>query len=100
VGRALSALETEIGEEGDIELFAADQKRPKEERLTEEAPIIKMVAVILRHAVEGNASDIHIEPEENSVVFVSEWTEPFILLFSCLFILTLQLLPGLKYFPT
>ena len=27
-----------------------------------EAPIIKMVLVILRHAIEGNASDIHIEP--------------------------------------
>ncbi|MCL5010885.1 MAG: GspE/PulE family protein [Patescibacteria group bacterium] len=30
--------------------------------LQEEAPIIKMVAVILRQAVEGRASDIHIEP--------------------------------------
>lgn len=28
----------------------------------EEAPIIKMVLVILRHAIDGNASDIHIEP--------------------------------------
>lgn len=28
----------------------------------EEAPIIKMVLVILRHAIENNASDIHIEP--------------------------------------
>ena len=27
-----------------------------------EAPIIRMVLVILRHAIEGNASDIHIEP--------------------------------------
>ena len=27
-----------------------------------EAPISKMVAVILRHAVDGKASDIHIEP--------------------------------------
>jgi len=26
-----------------------------------------MVAVILRHAVEGNASDVHIEPEENQL---------------------------------
>lgn len=67
VGKALSALETEMGGEGDIEIFAADQKRPNEERLAEEAPIIKMVAVILRHAVEGNASDIHIEPEENQL---------------------------------
>jgi len=30
--------------------------------MAEEAPIIKMVLVILKHAVEGNASDIHIEP--------------------------------------
>lgn len=32
------------------------------ERLVEEAPISKVVAVMLRHAVEGEASDIHIEP--------------------------------------
>ncbi len=31
-------------------------------KISEEAPIIKMVLVILRHAIEGNASDIHIEP--------------------------------------
>ncbi|KKP32964.1 MAG: hypothetical protein A2312_02415 [Candidatus Staskawiczbacteria bacterium RIFOXYB2_FULL_32_9] len=30
--------------------------------LAEEAPIIKMVLVILRHAIENKASDIHIEP--------------------------------------
>ncbi len=30
--------------------------------LTEEAPVTKMVAVILRHAISGKASDIHIEP--------------------------------------
>jgi len=32
------------------------------ERLVEEAPITKTVAVILRYGVEGRASDIHIEP--------------------------------------
>ena len=31
-------------------------------RIIDEAPVIKMVLVILRHAIEGNASDIHIEP--------------------------------------
>jgi type IV pilus assembly protein PilB len=66
VGKALSALETEMGGEGDVELFAFD-KKPSEERLSEEAPIIKMVAVILRHAVDGNASDVHIEPEEKQL---------------------------------
>ncbi|MDQ3076298.1 MAG: GspE/PulE family protein [bacterium] len=30
-------------------------------KLVEDAPIIKIVAVILRNAIEGNASDIHIE---------------------------------------
>jgi type IV pilus assembly protein PilB len=32
------------------------------ERMAEEAPITKIVDVILKHAVEGLASDIHIEP--------------------------------------
>lgn len=35
--------------------------KEEEERIVEDAPIIKIVAVILRHATEGNASDIHIE---------------------------------------
>jgi type IV pilus assembly protein PilB len=30
--------------------------------ITEEAPITKIVAVIIQHATEGNASDVHIEP--------------------------------------
>lgn len=33
----------------------------------EEAPVTKVVAVIIRHAIEGNASDIHIEPTEADV---------------------------------
>ncbi|HAQ02555.1 TPA: hypothetical protein DEP30_01255 [Candidatus Nomurabacteria bacterium] len=36
-------------------------EKKEEEKITEDAPIIKIVAVILRHAVEGGASDIHIE---------------------------------------
>jgi type IV pilus assembly protein PilB len=59
VRKALGELEAELrGEKMEI--------LPKEaaelERLVEEAPITKVVAVLLRHAVEGNASDIHIEP--------------------------------------
>lgn len=33
--------------------------------VAEEAPIIKLVASTLKEAVQGNASDIHIEPERN-----------------------------------
>ncbi len=35
------------------------------EEVVKSAPVSKMVSVILKHAVEGNASDIHIEPVEN-----------------------------------
>lgn len=36
-------------------------------QIIEEAPITKMVAVILRHAIDGNASDVHIEPLVNKL---------------------------------
>lgn len=36
-------------------------------RLMEEAPVTKVVAVIIRHAIEGHASDIHIEPNEKEL---------------------------------
>lgn len=36
-------------------------KGGKEVKMVEDAPVIKIVAVILRNAIEGNASDIHIE---------------------------------------
>ena len=62
VKRALEELETELEKE----------KRPgvqaiEVERIAEEAPISKVVAVILRHAVDGRASDIHIEPSRDKL---------------------------------
>ncbi|MBM3206176.1 MAG: type II/IV secretion system protein [Candidatus Staskawiczbacteria bacterium] len=44
------------------EILNALSKGSSSVETTSEAPIIKMVLVILRHAIEGNASDIHIEP--------------------------------------
>lgn len=35
--------------------------------ITDDAPVIKMVLVILRHAIEGGASDIHIEPTRDKL---------------------------------
>jgi type IV pilus assembly protein PilB len=35
------------------------------QEMVKHAPVAKIVSVILRHAVEGRASDIHIEPMEN-----------------------------------
>jgi type IV pilus assembly protein PilB len=36
-------------------------------RIQEDAPTIKIVSTILRYAVDGKASDIHIEPQPNGV---------------------------------
>ena len=60
--KALAELNEEKGE-----ILEALENRPLKgaismESIAEEAPIIKMVLVILRHAIEGSASDIHIEP--------------------------------------
>lgn len=38
-----------------------DDNEPLEEKITEDAPVTKMVAAIIRHAVQEGASDIHME---------------------------------------
>jgi type IV pilus assembly protein PilB len=58
VGMALEELETELK----TETVKMKTSSAEFERMAEEAPITKIVAVILRHAVDGEASDIHIEP--------------------------------------
>lgn len=37
------------------------------EKYIEEAPVTKVVAVIIRHAIEGSASDIHLEPTDKEL---------------------------------
>ncbi|MBI3631610.1 MAG: type II/IV secretion system protein, partial [Candidatus Staskawiczbacteria bacterium] len=49
-------------EQGKNEILGALEGGQSSKMMAEEAPIIKMVLVILKHAVEGDASDIHIEP--------------------------------------
>lgn len=64
VTKALSELESEIKDTDSVELIKdkGDEKEKKEDsRIVEEAPVTKIVAVIIRHATEGDASDVHIE---------------------------------------
>ena len=56
-----SALESKASEEGELMTVDAKDKTDLEE-ITKSAPVAKIVSVIIRHAVEGDASDIHIEP--------------------------------------
>ncbi len=57
----------------DIQVKEAGALKPTEEKketkpqIIEEAPIIKIVEVILTNAIEASASDIHIEPSEKDV---------------------------------
>jgi len=67
VGKALVDLEKELGAGDERFDFDAQENKLKADKFSEDAPIIKMVAVILRHAVDGGASDIHIEPEEKQM---------------------------------
>mgnify|MGYP002631020931 CR=1 FL=1 len=71
VGKALSELETEIGV--DAKKLGKNDKRnisveedqitdTEAAAITEDAPVTKIVATVLRHAAEQRASDIHIEP--------------------------------------
>lgn len=60
--KALERLEKEIPTKDKKAIQAKDYTK-----LAEEAPIIKIVGVILRQAVEGRASDIHIEPTRTNL---------------------------------
>lgn len=52
---------------------AEEEKKAKvvdkvvEQKILEEAPISKIVDVIIKHAIDGRASDIHIEPSEEDL---------------------------------
>jgi|TARA_Y100000031_G_scaffold157062_1_gene215578 type IV pilus assembly protein PilB len=66
VKKALKQLETEIKIEEKVKLVEGKVEGITD-KIVSDAPITKIVAVILKHAIEGGASDIHIEPAENEV---------------------------------
>jgi type IV pilus assembly protein PilB len=69
VGGALETLETEldtaIASSGDESL--EEVTKQSSSHIEEDAPVTKIVATILRYAVDGKASDIHIEPGRNKI---------------------------------
>ena len=70
-----SAVQAEIGgalkefnkELQDVQQDIGGKEGKDIERIVEEAPVKKVVAVTIRHAIEGHASDIHIEPTETDL---------------------------------
>lgn len=69
VSDALVSLEDEldqkIAERAEKEPTAAKESV---DHIKEDAPVTKIVATILRYAVDGSASDIHIEPTDGKVM--------------------------------
>jgi type IV pilus assembly protein PilB len=65
---ALDTLESELNAEiaAGVE-EASPQDKKSMEHIEEDAPVTKIVATILRYAVDGGASDIHIEPTEKRI---------------------------------
>lgn len=63
VGEALKDIE----QKEEVIRKPVEEKKEARPQVIEEAPIIKIVDVILTNAIEGNASDIHIEPSEKDV---------------------------------
>jgi type IV pilus assembly protein PilB len=69
-----SGLKLEVGEALDVAEGKMKEKKEKQdkkikkedlEEVVKSAPVAKMISVILKHAVDGRASDIHIEPFSN-----------------------------------
>ena len=61
VNVALTDLETELTREKEPEQLSPAELKEQETKITEDAPVTKIVATILRYATEGDASDIHVE---------------------------------------
>ncbi|MEI7765723.1 MAG: GspE/PulE family protein, partial [bacterium] len=64
VDEALDDFNSDEEEDSKTSIEDKNQKEGKkgdEEKIVEDAPVIKIVSVILKNAIEGNASDIHIE---------------------------------------
>jgi len=65
IKQALEELKEEIEKEEKIGV--TEDEKEKIEKIAEEAPISKVVALIIKHAIEQDASDIHIEPGEKAI---------------------------------
>jgi len=62
LGKEVSLALKSKEEEEALERSKKKTKAEEVEEITKSAPVSKIVSVIIRHAVEGRASDIHIEP--------------------------------------
>lgn len=65
VSEALEVIKEKEGRQ--VVVKPKQQVVAEEKKISQEAPITKIVDVIIRHAITARASDIHIEPQENDL---------------------------------
>ncbi len=51
----------------DLQIAGGDEEEQDEENLIDDAPIVRLVNSVFMQAIEMNASDIHIEPQETGL---------------------------------
>ncbi len=68
IDQALGSLDLKTDGEKIAQNEAANEKEEDLSHIKEDAPVTKVVATVLRYAVDGKASDIHIEPTDEKVV--------------------------------
>ena len=67
-GSGKSSMDQIVGEVETREEDSATEDLQQLKDLASEAPIIRLVSLIISHALEARASDIHIEPFENRLI--------------------------------
>lgn len=72
VSKALTELETVLSVDSESTIDKKNSKEGKKDEnsdafIIEDAPVVKIVATIVRYATEGNASDVHIEHMHDKV---------------------------------
>ena len=67
-GSGKSSMDQIVGEVGTRDDDSGNEDLQHLKELASEAPIIRLVSLIISHALEARASDIHIEPFENRLI--------------------------------
>ncbi len=67
-GSGKTSMDQIVGEVETRETESANEDLQQLKELASEAPIIRLVSLIISHALQARASDIHIEPFENRLI--------------------------------
>ena len=67
-GSGKTSMDQIVGEVETREDDSANEDLQQLKELASEAPIVRLVSLIISHALEARASDIHIEPFENRLI--------------------------------